>query len=66
MTTVEDLFQNAADLGAGKAVLKYFRKEADEQPFKVIVVLCDDPEVNQQYLDALDREERAMGKQETP
>lgn len=57
MSTLAELFESSERLGSGKTVMKFFENEGDEKPFKVAVLLLDDPETNQRYLDALDREE---------
>jgi len=60
MKTLADMFDDAESLGAGKVVTKFFENEGDETPFKVAVLLLDDPATNQRYLDALEREEAAI------
>ena len=64
MTTLVEMFEEAERYGAAKVVTKFFENEGDEHPFKVAVLLLDDPDLNQRYLDALDREEAAINSEQ--
>jgi len=63
-STLKDLFDRAESLGAGKLELKLYREPEDFMPFKAVVVLVDEPVVNQRYLDALGGVEASIRKEE--
>lgn len=58
--SIKVLFDIAENAGAGKMVWSYFRDDEDEDPFKVVVVLHDEPKVVQKYLNALDAVEKLL------